>query len=241
MKPANGYSRSSRAGWTRAAPAPQRPLLPVTLPVDLGCFAPVRPGFVDRQGDGTTVSPVAWGAVAPWCRCVRNAPGSGVGRRHGRARWRGVRGGCRGDRGSRVPVTGHIERVNKEIKRRTNVVDIFPDEAGVLRLAGSIRIEVHNEWQVTEPRAVTGVRGCDVGVAGRWHAGYGRGEEPGARQAIERQAAHGNSGRQTDAGDGRRGASDRRGGRHHGVTERPPRAFAVVALSPCGDAEPGPM
>ena len=30
-----------------------------------------------------------------------------------------------------------LERVNKEIKRRTNVVGNFPNEAGVLRLAGS--------------------------------------------------------------------------------------------------------
>ena len=48
--------------------------------------------------------------------------------------------------------TNPLERVNKEIKRRTNVVGIFPNEAGVLRLAGSILLEVHEEWQIAERR-----------------------------------------------------------------------------------------
>jgi putative transposase len=48
--------------------------------------------------------------------------------------------------------TNPLERVNKEIKRRTEVVGVFPNTAALLRLSGSVLIEQHDEWEASERR-----------------------------------------------------------------------------------------
>src|SRR5262249_1664644 len=50
---------------------------------------------------------------------------------------------------SQIRSTNPLERLNREIKRRTNVASIFPNEAAIVRLVGAILLEQNDEWAVT--------------------------------------------------------------------------------------------
>ena len=52
---------------------------------------------------------------------------------------------------SKLHSTNPLERLNKEVKRRADVVGIFPNEDSITRLIGAVLLEANDEWQL-QPR-----------------------------------------------------------------------------------------
>jgi|TARA_Y100000310_G_scaffold288481_1_gene314122 transposase-like protein len=55
----------------------------------------------------------------------------------------------------RLRTTNLLERVNQEIRRRTRVVRLFPNEASCLRLVSALLMEISDEWQTADKRYLT--------------------------------------------------------------------------------------
>jgi transposase-like protein len=47
----------------------------------------------------------------------------------------------------RLRTTNMLERINREIKRRTRVANLFPNEASLLRLVSAVLMEISEEWE----------------------------------------------------------------------------------------------
>ena len=47
-----------------------------------------------------------------------------------------------------IASTNPLERINREIKRRSDVIGIFPNDAAIIRLVGALMLETNDEWTV---------------------------------------------------------------------------------------------